>query len=392
MKRLEGTTATRLYSPAMRNVAQIAILLFSATVPSALAQPAQNVILITMDGVRYKDIFRPEPDAPYLDHKKGFPLARFHDWAIRQNGGFAFGTQEPGDEMETGNTTSLSLPGYKALMSGLYESVCEDNHCGKSRNETIVDRILRHTLNPRSAAVFSSWSRIINAAESSSGAVQSMGFQPLTNFRPETDADRAFVVRQSRVRLESRKKANLPPWSSGRWDPYDWARFDRYTWALGTDYLKTYHPRLLWISLLDTDEYAHRDEREQYHRALSAYDDWLLELVQQLQSPAHGEYLRNTSIVITTDHGRGGDSGNFSDHGPNFFNYTPPGSENIWAYIVPSLNLREKFELRRSQHGVQNKYSQLDLRPTMETLLGLPPRAGTARGTPLLLFRKKAGK
>jgi hypothetical protein len=323
--------------------------------------PPQNVIFITVDGVRYKDIYKPEQGYDFLDPKNGFPLLHFMSWSETHNGVF-FGTQDDKDEMEVGNTSCKSLPGYKAIFSGMNESECTGNYdCGYATHPTLVDHLIDHFRSPRDVALFSSWKYIEYATEGQFGkrAVQSIGLNGLQNLNVLDAKDRKFSERYRQNQMQA--GSDLPDWEN--------SRKDQYTWDLATDYLKTYEPRFLYLSMVDTDEWGHKNNRKKYFQSLNHYDDQLMSLIADLNSTPEGRnYLKNTSFVISTDHGRGGDWWSFREHGTVHGLYMR-GSENVWSIIVPSQTLLKRYLIERSKHGEVKKYSQLDLRPTIETLL-----------------------
>ena len=59
-------------------------------------------------------------------------------------------------------------------------------------------------------------------------------------------------------------------------------RRDRYTAALALEYLVATRPRLLFVGLGDTDEYAHRDDYPRYLDSLRAADQFVGELMTTL--------------------------------------------------------------------------------------------------------------
>jgi bisphosphoglycerate-independent phosphoglycerate mutase (AlkP superfamily) len=104
-------------------------------------------------------------------------------------------------------------------------------------------------------------------------------------------------------------------------------RHDLYTFQLALAHLKRARPRVVYLALGETDDWAH-DGR--YDRVLDAYartDGYLKELWTWLQSePA---YRGRTHILITTDHGRGRTIKDWRDHGAKV-----DGAQDVWIAIV----------------------------------------------------------
>jgi hypothetical protein len=343
---------------------------------SAFAQPLppQNVILITIDGVRYSDVFSPQKPELF-SRKGGYPLQKTLQW-VKKREGYAYGTQTQKDQMVIVNSSGLSLPGYKVIFSGRPELVCTQNKgCDFPKAETLVDRLMNEYQDPKKVALFSSWNQIQYATEGSQGvrATQSLGLNGLRNFDVKNKTDQSFYEAFLKIHQLSRSESQLPPWHNARWD--------RYTFGLAQHYLKSYKPRFLYLSFLDTDEWAHKGSMKSYLEALSEADERIMSLIQELQKDK--EAYVNTSFVITTDHGRGETESGFSHHGIRSNGTFIDGSEKIWAFVIPSSTLQKFVGLERSSHGVQNRYSQLDIRATVEYLLNLK-RSSKQIGFPLV--------
>ena len=95
--------------------------------------------------------------------------------------------------------------------------------------------------------------------------------------------------------------------------PWDSVRYDAYTVRFAMDHLARHRPRVLYLAFGETDDWAH-DGR--YDRVLEAYtrtDRFLKELWEWLQSQP--DYRDRTSLLITTDHGRGRTPADWRDHG-----------------------------------------------------------------------------
>ena len=119
--------------------------------------------------------------------------------------------------------------------------------------------------------------------------------------------------------------------------PWDSVRHDAYTFKFAQRFVAAHRPRVIYLALGETDDWAH-DGR--YDRVLEAYarsDRYLEELWAWLQSQP--EYRGRTSLLITTDHGRGRTIADWTDHGRDV-----PGASETWmAFVSPSMARRGEW-------------------------------------------------
>ncbi|HRG83848.1 MAG TPA: alkaline phosphatase family protein, partial [Chitinophagaceae bacterium] len=78
---------------------------------------------------------------------------------------------------------------------------------------------------------------------------------------------------------------------------------DVFTHHAALEWLKTRKPRVLYIAYGETDEWAHAGKYRSYLDAARQVDTWIKELWDFVQSDP--QYRNKTTILITTDHGRG---------------------------------------------------------------------------------------
>jgi arylsulfatase A-like enzyme len=98
------------------------------------------------------------------------------------------------------------------------------------------------------------------------------------------------------------------------------------TWAIAREYLAAREPRILWLALGNTDDWAHADRYDRYLEALHQQDRILGDLWKLLQS--HKAYRDKTTLLVTTDHGRGR-SADWAEHDVGI-----PGSRDIWFFAI----------------------------------------------------------
>lgn len=307
----------------------LALLIALLPAPPALAQTAagddRRLILVTMDGTRWQDLFR-GPDAALVADRRftdpdlketveaawmtgpdhGAALAPFlHGLPAR--GGVLVGNRDRGECVAVTNPMWFSYPGYNEILTGRPDPAITSNDKVWNRNVTFLEWLNRQPGFAGKVAAIGTWDvfpYIINAPRSG------------------IPVNAAFA---------------------GRFPT------DTLTMRLALDALRVDKPRVLYVGLGDTDELAHVGDYDQYLTAINRDDDFLGELWRTVQ--ADPDYRGRTTLIVTTDHGRGAAPGAaWTEHGsaasvaldPQGFTIPDkagfPGSEQIWlAAIGPGI-------------------------------------------------------
>jgi hypothetical protein len=297
-----------------------------------------NVILFTWDGVRSDEFFK----GTGLLHAHQLPRSERGKifsrlWSQYAQEGMVLGGK---DRYKIASSIAISLPSYQALMVG-HATACKNNSCG-GLNEVSVLENVRSSLDlpKKDVAVFASWEGLSSAVAKDLNQITHGIFPGILSDSTSDDQ-----------MLEIQKKAmlDLPKWKG--------SRKDKYTFELGMHYLKKHCPRVLYLSLVDSDEFGHEGDYPNYVKTLRQYDEYLDHLIKTLQ--AMGEYGRQTTLIVTTDHSRGA--------GPLWVGHanTPDSEKNVFLYargrgVNPTGRSKEIGD-----HS--------NIRPTIEYLLGLRP-------------------
>ena len=306
-----------------------------------------NVILLTLDGVRWEEVFHGVDTGQSVDPDP--KVFSFLTGRLAQQG-VLYGDKSRGETVRVANKPQNSLPGYQSIMAGATQP-CSSNLCGRIQVETFPERLLHDLdLKPEQVATIASWEKIANAVEhvEHSTFVNAGEKSLLVDGAPLSHED---------AQLNEQQSHDSPPWRDARWD--------KYTFAHALNYLKAKKPRFLFISLNDSDEWGHKGQYEQYLKILRQHDAWIKELVSTLDSM--GEYGKNTTLIVTTDHGRG-EGNDWNDHGAGIAD-----SANIWLYgRSPYTEHAKPPKTRVPASSVS--YTHLDIRPTIEATFGLTPK------------------
>jgi hypothetical protein len=214
----------------------------------------------------------------------------------------------------------------------------------------------RLTLQTAQVATFASWGVFNEIAESEEGATTvNAGVEAYETPSPEMKQLSAFQFET----------------------PTGWGntRQDAYTFRFAMDYLKRVHPRVLYLSFDETDDWAHGGHYDLVLETLHRTDGYIKELWDTLQ--ADPQYRGTTTLIIATDHGRGRTTENWKSHGKDV-----PGAGEIWLAMA-SPDSPRRGEWRNHPALFQNQIAA-----TMAAALGLNYREQNARaGNPIPLGR-----
>lgn len=290
-------------------------------------KPIKHVIYITVDGVRWQDVFN--------NHRY---LQNFWDKYAKDAAIYG----EPGSNktMEVASIP-ISLPSYQSQMSGMV-TPCGNNECGGLAVETFAEALVKKAGFKKSeVASISCWEVMDNAFESRLGtAFSNHGTRPMHD--PDT-----YEIDPVMKEINIAQAAAYPG---------DDTRSDKYTLAQALHYFEKYKPKFLWISFGDADDYAHEGKLKEYHQTLFFYDRAFEKIIKMVKTlKLDGE----TMIIITTDHGRGNGK-NWTEH-----DETMPEAKQTWAFVLNG-------ELENGvADGNLSHYSTLSIRPTVEKAFGI---------------------
>ncbi|MEZ4229960.1 MAG: hypothetical protein R3B89_12365 [Polyangiaceae bacterium] len=302
--------------------------------------PIDHIVLLTTDGVRWQDVFgaRGAEELPTLSR-------------LIQGEGAVIGAPTSRSAIRASGPAYLSLPGYRELLLGHAPSDCQANDCKAPSEPGLVEQLAG--ADPGDVAVFASWPTVGDALRPDAPALVSAGKKYLLG-APE-------LARVGLVDTWEAAQAVSPKPGYNNYRP------DHETAALGLAYLQRRHPRFLFMSLGDTDEYAHQGKREAYWQALRRYDRTVAAVERTLaEFEARGA---RTLFLLTTDHGR---ADGFSEHGAAY-----PESSRVWLIAGGSaVRARGTVESPRERR-------LRDVAPTVLLAAGRSPSASND-GEPLL--------
>lgn len=295
---------------------------FVALVPlraQSAAQPAdpahEHVFLIMTDGLRWQEVFR-GADPTLLtkannDDQPVDALARQYVrsspqqaraalmpflWSHIVPEGEIYGNRDKGSDAHVTNVFNFSYPGYSETLTGHADPRINSNDPVPNPNVTVFEWLNKQPGLAGKTAAFGAWDVIADAFNRQRcGFTDNAGYEPLTS-----------IPMTPRLDLLNHLKAETPRiWSD---EP-----FDALTFYTSVEYLKAKHPRLFYLSLGETDDWAHAGNYGRYLEAANRVDTYLARLWEFVQ--ANPEYRDHTTLILLTDHGRGDAPVEWKSHG-----------------------------------------------------------------------------
>ena len=305
----------------------LSILLIPVSIDAKLK--TRNVILITLDGIRWQEVFSGADSALIFNETftkdSANVVKKFWDdsssrsrqklmpffWNEIANHGQLYGNVNKSSVVELKNPYWFSYPGYSEILVGYVDSTRNSNARENNPNITVLEYIHDQPGFDGKVAAFCSWDvfdYIIN--EKRAGFLVNSGMERLEETH---GSQKAELLNELMFQISV-------PWGS--------VRFDAFTYHYAFDYLKRQNPRLLYIAFDETDEYAHEGKYGQYLKAANALDGFIENIWDWVQSD--DRYKNKTTLIMTTDHGRGEEPIDYwSHHGSNV-----KGAEKVWIAVM----------------------------------------------------------
>jgi hypothetical protein len=320
-----------------------------AAAPQPPARPVSNVLVVTMDGMRWQEVFggmsrdllTPKgggvSDAPRAALEGRFGGATPEQrrdklmpffWTAVAKQGQIFGDPSRGSIARVTNGLRFSYPGYNEILSGFADPSINSNNKVANPNVTVLEWLNGRPGFTGKIAAFASWELLPWILNTERSHIPSNG-----DGMPVADAQ------TERERTLNEFAADLPPY----WGE---TRADAPTGFGALEYLKKHSPRVFFVMRGETDEWAHGRRYDLYLDAAWRNDRFIRRLWETAQSLP--EYSGRTALVLTTDHGRGNNAENWTSHGEKV-----PESDQIWMAVmgpgVPALGVRSGIKVTQSQ-------------------------------------------
>jgi hypothetical protein len=308
----------------------------------------RNVVLVTMDGLRWQEVFGGAQEK-FIDDRAGgvrdvealrrrylreTPQARREVllpffWSVVARQGQVFGDSSKNAPARLTNGLKFSYPGYSEMLCGFPDPRVDSNNKVPNPNVTVLEWLSHRPGFEGKVAALGTWDVLYSIVNVERSRIPVLAGWDPSRDEPLSDEERAV-------------NALLPDL------PRIWPdnAFDVVTQRLSMEYLRKHRPRVFYVMLGETDEWAHLRRYDCYLDSARRGDDYLRRLWETLQSMP--EYAGKTSLLITTDHGRGQTKQDWTDHGKDV-----DGAEFVWIGAmgpgVEPLGVRENVEATQSQ-------------------------------------------
>ena len=304
----------------------LALLLHSA---AAADLQTRNLFLVTTDGLRWQELFG-GADAGLLNEAHGGvkntnTLQRqfwreTHEtrrealmpffWSVIATQGQVLGNTNIGSAATVINGLNFSYPGYNELLAGIADPRIDSNEKRPNPNLTVLEWLNGQPGFQNRVAAFAAWDvfpYILNRDRS--GIHVRAGWEPMATGE----------MNPARTLLNQLIAETTPTWES--------VTYDSFVFRGALDYLLETQPRVLYLALGETDDWAHEGRYDHYLESAHRVDRYLQILWETIQSIP--QYKDRTTVLITTDHGRGSGLEDWKSHGEKI-----PGSEYIWIAAI----------------------------------------------------------
>ncbi|HVO78416.1 MAG TPA: alkaline phosphatase family protein [Candidatus Bathyarchaeia archaeon] len=318
-----------------RCLAAVAVVVTCLVADYAQASTAkrrtENVILITTDGLRWQEVFTgadPElmnkrnggvadtnalakefwRDTPEVRREALMPFF----WTVMAKQGQVFGNQRKGSVARITNTRKFSYPGYNEILTGFANPAINSNAKIPNETPTVLEWLHKQPGFRGAVAAFSAWDVmpfIINRERC--GFPVMGGWEPV----PEQSPTPSQALLNNLIRDTTR--------------PNEAELSDSFLFQAALQHMQRHHPRVLFVSFLETDHWGHEGRYDRLLHSAHQVDNYVRRLWEAAQ--AIRQYRDRTTFVLVTDHGRGSAPEDWKHHGAKI-----EGAENIWmAFLGP---------------------------------------------------------
>lgn len=306
------------------------ILLLLTLAPLLLAakkaDDSPRLVIITIDGLRWQELFAGADESLISNSKEVRNPQQLKEtywretpeqrrrvlmpfvWNTVCRQGTIVGNRNLGSVMHLANKANISYPGYSEMMTGMVDDAIRSNDPVSNPHHNVLEAANQDLRYKGSVLMYGSWKSTRFAIHNEQAGI------------PASVSYEAPVAKNQtpRLQLAERMLQGMPRfWAS--------EHFDAFTYAFALETLLADHPKVMWISFGDCDEWAHARKYDLYLDAANATDAFIRDIHQALEADKF--YKGKTTYLVTCDHGRGSGT-EWANHGAG-----TKGSEATWLML-----------------------------------------------------------
>ena len=286
-----------------------------------------RLVIITIDGLRWQEVFQGAEENLLTDSKQVRDVKQYREtywrsmpeerrevlmpftWGTIAKQGILIGNRNVNSMMQVGNKTNISYPGYCEMMTGMVDEAITSNDPVNNPHCNVLEAANEDPRYKGKVVMYGSWKSTRFAIHNEKAGIPA-----------SVSYEKNVAKKQTpRLQMAERMLEGMPHfWRS--------EHFDAFTYAFAIETLLNDHPKVMWISFGDCDEWAHARKYDLYLDAAKGTDAFIRDIYEACESDKF--YRGKTVYLITCDHGRGfGDE--WSSHGSG-----TRGSEATWLMLL----------------------------------------------------------
>ena len=285
-----------------------------------------RLVIITIDGLRWQEVFTGAEESLLSNSKEVREveqLRRFYwrhtpvdrrktlmpfVWNTIATQGTIIGNRNLGSVMQVANKTNISYPGYCEMMTGMVDDAITKNDPVANPHHNVLEAANKDFRYKGSVVMYGSWKSTRYAIHNEEAHIPACVSYEKNIAKTQTPV----------LQMVEKMMAGMPRyWRS--------EHFDAFTYAYAIETLLADHPKVMWISFGDCDEWGHARKYDFYLDAANATDTFIHDIYEACESDKF--YKGKTTYLITCDHGRGNGT-EWANHGSG-----TKGSEATWLML-----------------------------------------------------------
>ena len=329
----------------------IVAALYSCLAQAAVAQIAKeqpNIIIITIDGFRWQEIFEGANPALLVDPKYVQDTSLIQEqfggaspeirrknlmpffWTTIARKGQLYGNRNFDNKADVKNFYKISYAGYNEIFTGYADPKLVPNTPRINNIENLPGYLNTQAAYKGKCVAFSSWNIFpYILQEGHNNLPVNSGYENV-----ETSDSTAAKLNEVQDSVHEKKSC----------------RYDLLTFLMAKQYMQQQHPKLVVLGFGETDEFAHSGRYDLYLQRVNDIDRMIAGLWYNVQTDPF--YKNNTTFIITTDHGRGRKNNTWPGH-----HLFIKGSGEIWLAML-GRGIESLGEMKTAGQIYQNQIAQ----------------------------------